>query len=51
MEEKSRFITTSSFEEFFQVEFPNVQIPEIQNLNLIPGNNNAHDSWSLDIPR
>jgi hypothetical protein len=40
---------TSRFEQFYQSQFPNVQLPEIQNLNVVPGNNNAN-MYSIIIP-
>jgi hypothetical protein len=40
---------TPHFEEFYRNRFPNVQLPGIQNLNIAPGNNNAH-IYSFTIP-
>jgi hypothetical protein len=40
---------TEHFLQFFTSHFPNLQLPEIQNLNVIPATNNA-DLFSITIP-
>ena len=40
---------TEHFLQFFTSQFPTLQLPAIQNLNVVPANNNA-DLFSITIP-